>query len=76
MSKSASDTTPRLLPVILAGGSGTRLWPLSRKHYAKQYLALDGATTMLQETVTRIGALRCASPFVICNEETRFLAAE
>ena len=76
MSKSASDTTPRLLPVILAGGSGTRLWPLSRKHYAKQYLALDGATTMLQSTVARIGALPCASPFVICNEETRFLAAE
>ena len=76
MSKLASDTTPRLLPVILAGGSGTRLWPLSRKHYAKQYLALDGGTTMLQSTVARIGALPCASPFVICNEETRFLAAE
>ena len=76
MSKSASDTTPHILPVILAGGSGTRLWPLSRKHYAKQYLALDGATTMLQSTVKRIGALNCASPFVICNEETRFLAAE
>ena len=76
MTNSTSDTTTRILPVILAGGSGTRLWPLSRKHYAKQYLALDGATTMLQETVTRIGALRCASPFVICNEETRFLAAE
>ena len=76
MSKSASDTTPHILPVILAGGSGTRLWPLSRKHYAKQYLALDGATTMLQATVARIGALPCAAPFVICNEETRFLAAE
>ncbi|MDB4210947.1 mannose-1-phosphate guanylyltransferase/mannose-6-phosphate isomerase [Ascidiaceihabitans sp.] len=76
MSKSASDTTHRLLPVILSGGSGTRLWPLSRKHYAKQYLALDGTTTMLQSTVARIGALPCASPFVICNEETRFLAAE
>ena len=76
MSKLASDTTPHILPVILAGGSGTRLWPLSRKHYAKQYLALDGTTTMLQSTVERIGALPCASPFVICNEETRFLAAE
>lgn len=76
MSKSESDTTLHILPVILAGGSGTRLWPLSRKHYAKQYLALDGATTMLQATVTRIGTLPCASPFVICNEETRFLAAE
>ena len=76
MSKLASDTTPNILPVILAGGSGTRLWPLSRKHYAKQYLALDGATTMLQSTVKRIGALHCAAPFVICNKETRFLAAE
>ena len=71
-----SDTTTRILPVILAGGSGTRLWPLSRKQYAKQYLALDGTMTMLQSTVARIGTLRCASPFVICNEETRFLAAE
>ncbi len=76
MSKSAYNTTSHILPVILAGGSGTRLWPLSRKYYAKQYLALDGATTMLQATATRIGTLSCASPFVICNEETRFLAAE
>ncbi len=75
MSKTSSDTAA-LLPVILAGGSGTRLWPLSRKHYAKQYLALDGTTTMLQATVARIAALPCAPPFVICNEETRFLAAE
>ena len=76
MSNSGFDTTPHILPVILAGGSGTRLWPLSRKHYAKQYLALDGATTMLQATVARIGDLPCAAPLVICNEETRFLAAE
>jgi mannose-1-phosphate guanylyltransferase len=77
MSNRTSDTTIQILPIILAGGSGTRLWPLSRKHYAKQYLALDGATTtMLQSTVARIGALPCASPFVICNEEMRFLAAE
>ena len=76
MPKLESDTTPNILPVILAGGSGTRLWPLSRKHYAKQYLALDGATTMLQATVARIGDLHCAAPLVICNEETRFLAAE
>ena len=76
MSKLTSDAAPNILPVILAGGSGTRLWPLSRKHYAKQYLALDGTTTMLQSTVARISALPCASPFVICNEETRFLAAE
>ena len=76
MSNLTSDTNTRILPVILAGGSGTRLWPLSRKHYAKQYLALDGTTTMLQSTVARLGALSCFAPFVICNEETRFLAAE
>jgi hypothetical protein len=62
VSNPTSDSATRILPVILAGGSGTRLWPLSRKHYAKQYLALDGTTTMLQSTVTRIGTLPCAAP--------------
>lgn len=76
MTQSHSGTEDRLLPVILAGGSGTRLWPLSRKHYAKQYLSLDGDVTMLQATVARTADLNCAHPFVICNEETRFLAAE
>ncbi|MGE4610091.1 MAG: mannose-1-phosphate guanylyltransferase/mannose-6-phosphate isomerase [Paracoccaceae bacterium] len=65
-----------LLPVILAGGSGTRLWPLSCKHYAKQYLALGGEKTMLQESVCRISALAHLPPLLICNEDTRFLAAE
>jgi len=65
-----------LLPVILAGGSGTRLWPLSRKHYAKQYLALDGDKTMLQETVARLGNIAHLPPLLICNEDSRFLAAE
>jgi len=67
---------PNLLPVILAGGSGTRLWPLSRKHYAKQYLALNGERTMLQETVARLSGLEYLPPLLICNEDTRFLAAE
>jgi mannose-1-phosphate guanylyltransferase len=71
-----SDTQNELLPVILAGGSGTRLWPLSRKHYAKQYLALGGEQTMLQETVRRLGDLPHLPPLLICNEDTRFLAAE
>ena len=65
-----------LLPVILAGGSGSRLWPLSRKHYAKQYLALGGEQTMLQETVERLRYLAHLPPIVICNEDTRFFAAE
>ncbi len=76
MSQSSANAFTDLCPVILAGGSGTRLWPLSRKHYAKQYLALDGETTMLQATVNRTSGLPCAAPIVICNEETRFLAAE
>ena len=73
---SISDATNCILPVILAGGSGTRLWPLSRKYHAKQYLILDDTMTMLQSTFARLETLPCAPPFVICNEETRFLAAE
>lgn len=65
-----------VLPVILAGGSGTRLWPLSRQHYAKQFLALGGEQTLLQETVARLAGLAHSAPMVVCNEETRFLAAE
>ena len=71
-----SDTKNTLLPVILAGGSGTRLWPLSRKHYAKQYLALGGDMTMLQETVGRLSGVDHLPPLLICNDDTRFLAAE
>lgn len=65
-----------LLPVIMAGGSGTRLWPVSRQFYPKQFCALTGERTMLQETVQRLDGLDCAPPMVICNEEHRFLAAE
>jgi len=65
-----------LLPVILAGGSGTRLWPLSRRHYAKQYLNLGGQHTMLQETILRLDGEPHLPPLLVCNEETRFLAAE
>ncbi len=65
-----------ILPVILAGGSGTRLWPLSRKHYAKQYLAIGSDATMLQESLLRLNGMPHLPPILICNEETRFLAAE
>ena len=65
-----------LIPVILAGGSGTRLWPLSRQLYPKQFLPLFGEKTMLQQTVERLDGLRCGAPILICNEEHRFLAAE
>ena len=65
-----------LLPVIMAGGSGSRLWPLSRELYPKQFLQLDGEATMLQATVNRLQQLACAAPLVICNEDHRFLVAE
>lgn len=65
-----------ITPVIIAGGSGSRLWPLSRKNFPKQLLNLDGAHTMLQTTVTRLNGLQCQSPIIICNEEHRFMVAE
>jgi len=67
-----------IVPVILSGGSGTRLWPLSRKLFPKQLLALVDEQTMLQETVTRLEGLdrQVIPPIVVCNEEHRFLVAE
>ena len=65
-----------LQPVIIAGGSGTRLWPLSRKRYPKQFLPLIGDKTMLQITVERLAGLEHAPPIIVCNEEHRFIAAE
>lgn len=65
-----------LKPVIMAGGSGTRLWPLSRGNYPKQFLALAGNNSMLQQTLQRLEGLEHQAPLVICNEEHRFLAAE
>ncbi|THF57621.1 mannose-1-phosphate guanylyltransferase/mannose-6-phosphate isomerase [Pseudothauera rhizosphaerae] len=66
-----------LLPIIMAGGSGSRLWPLSRQLNPKQFLALgDGRLSMLQATIQRLQGLETALPSLICNEEHRFLAAE
>ena len=68
---------PNLVPVILAGGSGTRLWPLSRSLYPKQLLPLVNERTMLQNTVARLeGVAQATTPLVICNTEHRFLVAE
>ena len=64
------------LPIIMAGGSGSRLWPLSRSAYPKQYLPLTSNNTMLQETVLRLSGLAHKAPLVICNEESRFMVAE
>ena len=65
-----------ITPVIMAGGSGSRLWPLSRSLYPKQFLALTSEQTMLQETVQRLSNLDVNAPLVICNEEHRFIVAE
>mgnify|MGYP003351186100 CR=1 FL=1 len=66
-----------LIPVILCGGAGTRLWPMSRKLLPKQFLPLITERTMLQETALRAAEVSARSaPYVICSEEHRFLAAE
>jgi mannose-1-phosphate guanylyltransferase/mannose-6-phosphate isomerase len=66
----------RLVPVVLSGGAGTRLWPLSRELYPKQLLPLVGAQTLLQQTVTRLEGAGASAPIVVCNEAHRFLVAE
>ncbi|MDU2099276.1 MAG: sugar phosphate nucleotidyltransferase, partial [Staphylococcus sp.] len=61
-----------ILPVIMAGGTGSRLWPMSRELYPKQFLRLHGELSMLQETITRLDGLETKEPIVICNEQHRF----
>ena len=65
-----------ILPVIMAGGSGTRLWPLSRQLFPKQFLTLNGEHSMLQNTAMRLEGIEHEAPVVICNEEHRFSVAE
>jgi len=77
-----TNTKTVLIPTILCGGAGTRLWPLSRDEYPKQLLPLAGPETMLQATVRRMGgfanekAALAAAPMVVCNEDHRFLVAQ
>jgi mannose-1-phosphate guanylyltransferase/mannose-6-phosphate isomerase len=67
----------KVIPVILSGGAGTRLWPLSREMYPKQLLALTSKHTMLQETAIRLAAIAGAKPpIIVCNEAHRFTVAE
>jgi mannose-1-phosphate guanylyltransferase / mannose-6-phosphate isomerase len=70
--------TPTIIqPVILCGGSGTRLWPLSREHYPKQLHALNGERTLLQETAARCEGIGAGGdPLVVCNENHRFMVAD
>jgi mannose-1-phosphate guanylyltransferase / mannose-6-phosphate isomerase len=65
-----------LTPVVLSGGAGTRLWPLSRELYPKQLLALTGSRTLLQQTLLRLEGLDASPPVIVCNEAHRFLVAE
>lgn len=66
----------KISPVVMAGGHGTRLWPLSRSMYPKQFLNMHGEYSMLQATLKRLRKLNIESPVIICNEEHRFSVAE
>ncbi|MDD1782446.1 mannose-1-phosphate guanylyltransferase/mannose-6-phosphate isomerase [Enterovibrio sp. ZSDZ35] len=65
-----------ILPVIMAGGSGSRLWPMSRNHYPKPFLSLNSKNSMLLETLYRLNDIEHLPASIICNEEHRFLVAE
>ncbi len=65
-----------MIPVILSGGSGSRLWPLSRKQYPKQFLNLLGQHTLLQQTVMRLPEKQFGKPFLVCNQLHRFIVRE
>ena len=60
----------------MAGGSGSRLWPLSRQNLPKQFLTLQGEQSMLQDTVTRLSGIEHQAALIICNEAHRFTVAE
>lgn len=74
--KKKEDNTKRICAVVMAGGTGSRLWPLSRATHPKQFLSLHGEDTMLQSTVKRLDGLQIESLVVICNDEHRFFVAE
>ena len=77
MHETGNNMENSIIPVILSGGSGTRLWPLSRELYPKQLLAFnDSNLTLLQATVTRLNGLTETQPVVVCNEHHRFMVAE
>jgi len=69
-----NHSAKNIVPVILSGGSGSRLWPVSRTHYPKQFLALNAAETMLQQIALRVKDY--TPPLVVCNSDHRFVVAE
>ncbi len=72
-----NESSNKVCPVVLSGGSGTRLWPMSRELYPKQLLPLTSARSLLQECLARVGdEARFAPPLIICNQEHRFIVAE
>ncbi|MFC0336336.1 mannose-1-phosphate guanylyltransferase (GDP) /mannose-6-phosphate isomerase, type 2 [Kushneria avicenniae] len=78
MSNTSRNASDPLIPVVLSGGSGTRLWPISRRDYPKQFLPLmDAEHSLLQQTLQRLeGISDISAPIVVCNEIHRFLVAE
>lgn len=67
---------PLIYPVILSGGSGTRLWPLSRLSFPKQFLDLFGTTTLFQRTCARVSDDQFSAPIILSNMEHRFIIQE
>ena len=65
-----------MIPVILSGGSGSRLWPLSRKAFPKQFLALTAEQTLFQQTIERLAFEGMQAPLLVCNKEHRFIVKE
>lgn len=66
----------KIIPVILSGGSGTRLWPLSRSQFPKQFLELVSDYTMIQETLLRLKDVAISDPIVVCNKAHQFIVLE
>ena len=64
-----------IVPVILSGGSGTRLWPLSRSSYPKQFLKIESGRSLLQETALRVSGAGFAAPVAVYNEDQRYIIA-
>ena len=70
------NKSEKIIPVVLSGGSGTRLWPISRTLYPKQLQSLVTGQSLLQDTMARLSGDRYGDPIIICNDEHRFIIAE